>query len=122
MTLAPNQDRREVPNSPTHIASFRGAVPILSQALLATTRITFVSGRYDRNDRVDSPQQLKTPPSLVWDIVFSGVEPRWKFRYALGIYNVLGIREMHPLSYEFRQRTIEAQVGRSFLATLQKTF
>lgn len=111
-------DLREVPNSPNHLASIKGGVPILGRALLLMNRITIEGPRPDRNDRegADLPAQRDTPPALLWDIVFSGSEPRWGLSYALGVYNAFDARWTVPVSAEFRQTTMP-QNGRTFLAS-----
>jgi outer membrane receptor protein involved in Fe transport len=114
---------REVPNSPNHLAAFKGGVPILGRALMLMNRITLEGPRFDRNDRdgVDQPPQRETAPSVLWDIVFSGGEPRWGLTYAIGMYNAFDTRWEVPLSAEFRQTTMP-QNGRTFLATGAITF
>ncbi len=113
---APNL--REVPNSPMHLGSVKGAVPILGRALLLTNRISLEGPRPDRNDREGAglPEQRETPPAVLWDLVFSGVEPRWGLAYAIGVYNAFDARWSVPLSAEFRQTTMP-QTGRTLLAT-----
>jgi outer membrane receptor protein involved in Fe transport len=114
---------REVPNSPNHLAGFKGGVPILGRALLLMNRITLEGPRFDRNDRdgADQPPQRETPPALLWDIVFSGAEPRWGLTYAVGMYNAFDTRWEVPVSAEFRQTTMP-QNGRTFLASGAITF
>ena len=119
---------REVPNAPEHIASMTGAVPILARMLVASSRLTFNSGRWDRYDQpvdpvsgVPNPQQSHTEPVVLWDIVLSGTEQRWGLSYAFGVYNAFDWRWSVPVSPEFLQTTIP-QDGRTFLATVSKTF
>jgi outer membrane receptor protein involved in Fe transport len=116
-------DLREVPNAPSHLASIRGGVPILSRALMLMNRITIEGPRYDRNDTnaPGVPDQGTTPPVFLWDIVFSGQEPRWGLTYAVGVYNVFDTRWQVPVSAEFRQTTMP-QNGRTFLALGAITF
>lgn len=116
-------DLREVPNSPNHLASIKGGVPILGRALLLMNRISVEGPRPDRNDREGAglPPQRDTPPALLWDIVFSGTEPRWGLSYAVGVYNAFDARWSVPLSAEFRQTTMP-QNGRTLLATGAITF
>jgi outer membrane receptor protein involved in Fe transport len=114
---------REVPNSPNHLASVRGGVPILGRALLLMNRLTVEGPRYDRND-VDaqgSPPQGQTSPALLWDVVFSGAEPRWGLTWSAGVYNAFDARWTVPISTEFRQ-TQMVQNGRTFLALGALTF
>jgi outer membrane receptor protein involved in Fe transport len=114
---------REVPNAPEHLASLKGAVPVLARALEASTRLTLTSARWDRNDQPFDPKTLQpaptqgqTEPALLWDLVLSGTEQRWGLSYALGVYNAFDWRWSVPVSPEFRQTTIP-QSGRTFLAT-----
>jgi outer membrane receptor protein involved in Fe transport len=107
-TLAQDPTRREVPNAPEHLASIRGGAPILGRALMAMTRLSFTSGRYDINDRqstlaVPEPPQTMTNPAVVWDLVLSGQEPRFHIRYSLGMYNVFDWKYSVPVSAEFSQ-------------------
>lgn len=123
LSFAPARDLREVPNSPNHLASVKGGVPIIGRALILMNRITVEGPRPDRNDAAGPglPPQLSTPPSVLWDIVFSGGEPRWGLQYAIGIYNAFDARWSVPVSAEFRQTTMP-QNGRTFLATGALTF
>jgi outer membrane receptor protein involved in Fe transport len=112
---------REVPNSPNHGGSVRGAAPILGRALLLTSRLTAEAPRWDRNDVDGSPPQGRTQPALLWDVVLSGSEARWGLSYALGLYNAFDTRWTVPLSTEFRQTKI-VQNGRTVLASAGLTF
>jgi len=118
---APNL--REVPNSPNHLVSVKGGVPILGRALMLMNRFTVEGPRADRNDAegLGLPAQRDTPPALLWDIVFSGAEARWGLSYAVGVYNAFDARWSVPVSAEFRQTTMP-QNGRTFLASGAITF
>ena len=120
--LERSSDFREVPNSPTQLASFRAAVPILSRALTLMTRLSVEQGRYDRNDSTASDQpQGHTATAVLWDFVFTGTETRWGLNYSLGVYNAFDSQVHYPVSAEFRQRTIPI-TGRSLLASATLTF
>jgi outer membrane cobalamin receptor len=119
--LERDPDSRSVANAPAHLAAIKGAVPILSRALTAATRVSFESGRYDRFEQTDDEPQERTDWVAVWDVVFSGVEPRWGLRYALGVYNAFDWRYSLPVSSEFRQRGIP-QAGRSLLLSADLAF
>jgi outer membrane receptor protein involved in Fe transport len=100
--------RREVPNAPEHLASVRGGAPILGRALMAMTRLSFTSGRYDLHDvqsTLASPQppQTETNPALLWDLMLSGQEQRFHIRYSLGVYNAFNWKYTVPVSGEFTQ-------------------
>jgi outer membrane receptor protein involved in Fe transport len=113
---------REVPNSPTHLASVRGAVPILSRGLTLMSRLSFDGPRYDSNDTpAAGAPQSRTDSAIVWDVVFSGSEVRWGLNYSLGVYNAFDSRAMYPVSNEFRQTAI-SMTGRSFMASANVSF
>jgi hypothetical protein len=122
LTLKRSPDFRELPNSPMHLASLKGAVPILGRELTLMNRLTFEGPRYDTDDAADSATlQTRTEASLVWDIVLSGHEARSSLDYSLGVYNAFDSQARVPVSDEFRQRSIPI-LGRSFLAALGLTF
>lgn len=121
ITLERARDLRQVPNSPNHLASIKGGVPILSRALMLMSRLTFDGPRFDRNDTITAPAQQSTDVSFLWDIVFSGSEARWNLSYSVGVYNAFDTRWAVPVSAEFRPTTI-TQNGRTFLATAAVTF
>jgi outer membrane receptor for ferrienterochelin and colicin len=113
---------RRVPNAPEQLASFRGAAPLLSRALLATTRISIEGPRFDRHDESDDPvPQGTTDTAVIWDFILSGEEQRWGLRYSFGLYNAFDWRYTVPVSNEFRQNTI-VQNGRTVLATVNAQF
>jgi len=113
---------RKVANAPEHLASIRGAVPILSHALLASTRLSFEGPRFDKHEEaIDPIAQGKTDPAVIWDFVFSGEEQRWGLRYSVGVYNAFDWRYSVPVSVEFRQNTI-VQNGRTLLASASVAF
>lgn len=114
-------EKREVTNVPMHLAQLRGAAPILSRALLASTRLSFESGRYDRYENVDDPPQGRTEPAVVWDIVLTGEEPKFGLNYALGVYNAFDWRYSIPAGTVSRQETLP-QNGRTFLASVEASF
>jgi outer membrane receptor for ferrienterochelin and colicin len=117
-----NPELRNVPNAPEHLASVRGSVPVISHALLASTRIAVEGPRFDRHDQVsDLEAQKKTDAAVIWDFVFSGQESKWGLNYAVGVYNVFDWRYATPLSAEFRQRTL-VQNGRTLMATANVAF
>jgi outer membrane receptor protein involved in Fe transport len=122
LTLERSTAFREVPNSPVHLASLKGAVPIMGRELSLMNRLTFEGQRYDTDDAADSPTlQTRTEASLLWDIVLSGQAERWGLDYSVGVYNAFDSQAQHPVSDEFRQRSIPI-LGRSFLAAASVTF
>jgi outer membrane receptor protein involved in Fe transport len=113
---------REVPNSPSHLASVKGGVPILSRALMLMSRLTLEGPRYDRNDQeIAGIRQEQTPAAVIWDFVFSGTESRWGLHYSVGVYNAFDARWRAPVSTEFRQTTVP-QLGRSLMALASVVF
>lgn len=117
---------RDIPNAPNHLGSIRGGVPLLARALMLMSRVSLEGPRPDRNDQdvVDGaaqPAQEQTAPAVLWDLVFSGGEPRWGLSWSVGVYNAFDWRWRAPASTEFRQTTVP-QLGRSFLATAAVVF
>jgi outer membrane receptor for ferrienterochelin and colicin len=121
LRLESDPDSRRVSNAPAHLAALKAAVPVLSRALTAATRVSFESPRYDRFEQSEDEPQQRTDWIVVWDVVFSGLEPRWGLRYALGVYNAFDWRYSLPVSQEFRQRAIP-QGGRSLLLSADLAF
>jgi outer membrane receptor protein involved in Fe transport len=112
---------RDVPNSIEHLASFKGAVPIIGRTVMGMTRVSFEGPRPDRNELVSAPPQGTTDPAVIWDLVLSGEIERMSARYAIGAYNVGDWKYAIIPSGEFRQRQI-VQNGRTFLATVTVSF
>lgn len=108
---------RQVPNSPMFIASARGVAPIIRESLNLGSRLTFESGRYDRNEAEGDSPQLLSPPSVVWDITLSGQVFESDLKYLFGVYNVADSQVGVPVSAEFTQVTIP-QTGRTVRATI----
>jgi len=112
---------REVPNSPTHLASLKGAVPIIGKSLAAMTRLSLDGPRFDRFEQPGDPAQEKVDVNVVWDAVLSGEAEKIGVRYAVGVYNAMDTRYVMPLSGEFRQRTMQ-QSGRTVYLSASYTF
>ncbi len=112
---------RDVPNSIEHLASFKGAVPIIGRTVMGMTRVSFEGPRPDRNELVSDAPQGNTDPAVIWDLVLSGEVERMNTRYAIGAYNVADFKYSIIPSGEFRQRQI-VQNGRTFLATVTASF
>ncbi len=118
LRLKHDANSRDVANAPRHLASLRGAAPVLSRKVLAATRLGLEGARFDRNESVDGAPQNRTHPAVVWDLILSGEDPRYGVEYAVGVYNAFDWRYDAPTSFEFRQTTI-TQSGRTFLASLE---
>jgi outer membrane receptor protein involved in Fe transport len=114
-------DFRRVANSPEHLGSVKGALPLLGRALTLASRLSLESGRYDRNEHREDDPQSKGDAFAVWDIVLTGREARYGFSWAAGVYNAFDWRYNLPVSVEFPQRTV-AQDGRSFLFSGELAF
>jgi outer membrane receptor for ferrienterochelin and colicin len=118
---------RRLPNSPEHLASFKGAVPIIGRSLTAMTRVSIEGPRPDglsrnRNESgaTNEPQGY-TETGVIWDLVFSGESEKLGVRYNVGLYNAADWKYDSVPSREFRQRTI-VQNGRTVLASVTATF
>ena len=112
---------RRVANSPEHLGSVKGALPLLGRALTLASRLSVESGRFDRNERVDADTQSKTDAFAIWDVVLTGREERYGFSWAFGVYNAFDWRYALPVSAEFRQRAI-TQDGRTVLLSGEVSF
>lgn len=112
---------RRVPNSPEHMGSFKGALPIFGKALTLGTRLTVESVRLDRNVAEGDPPQTETEASAIWDVVLSGQVDLGGLRYNVGVYNVADWRYTAPTAVQF---TIDKfpQSGRTFLVSANLTF
>ena len=112
---------RDVPNTLEHLASVRGAVPILGRTLMGMTRLTLEGPRPDRNENPTDPPQEKTTAGVIWDLVLSGEVERMGIRWNLGVYNLMDWSYTVIPSGEFRQRQI-IQNGRTALANVAVSF
>ncbi|WP_437953144.1 TonB-dependent receptor [Sorangium sp. So ce296] len=112
-------ERRNVPNSPEHMASARGAAPLFGKAVVLASRLTVEAPRYDRNIKEDPalPPQTKTEPAVIWDIVVSGQLDVGNLRYNVGVYNVGDWRWTAPTAAQYTIAKFP-QSGRTFLASL----
>lgn len=112
---------RDVANSIEHIASVRGAMPIIGRNLMGMTRLTIEGPRPDRSETPADPPQQNTDAGVVWDLVLSGEVDRMGLRYNLGVYNALDWKYQIIPSGEFRQRQL-VQNGRTLLASVSLAF
>ncbi|XXT19734.1 TonB-dependent receptor [Sorangium sp. So ce429] len=111
-------ERREVPNSPEHMGSLRGAVPLFGKAVGLASRLTVEAPRYDRNVREDpNTDQTTTEPAVIWDIVLSGQLDVGGLRYNVGVYNVGDWRWTAPTAAQYTIAKFP-QNGRTFLASV----
>jgi outer membrane receptor for ferrienterochelin and colicin len=121
LNLRTDPNRRNVANAPEHMATLKGAVPILSRALTLATRVSAEGPRFDRYENSADPPQGKTDGAVIWDVVFSGFESHWGLHWAVGVYNAFDWRYSLPLGPEFSQTRLP-QSGRTFLASGDLTF
>ncbi len=128
-TLARDPAFREVPNAPEHLASLHGGAPILGRALMAMTRVSFTSSRYDVHNvqptlTTPQPAQEETSAAVIWDLMLTGAEPRWHVRYSLGVYNLANWKYSVPVlqgpGYFVQDSLI--QNGRTILAAAYVDF
>ena len=112
---------RRVSNSPEHLGSIKGALPILGRHLLLASRLSWETGRYDRNELRSDAAQGQTDAFAIWDVVLTGREERHRVSWAAGVYNAFDWRYSLPVSAEFSQRTIQ-QDGRTFLLSADVAF
>jgi outer membrane receptor protein involved in Fe transport len=112
---------RDVPNSLEHLASFRGAAPIIGRTIMGMTRLSIEGPRPDRNENATDAPQETTTAGVIWDLVLSGEIERMNIKYNLGVYNAMDWQYSVIPSGEFRQRQI-IQNGRTFLANVAVSF
>lgn len=112
---------RHVPNSPDHLAALRGAIPLIPRVLAGSMRLSIDGGRWDRNDHAEDPEQKKTDPAVIWDVVLTGEAARGTIRYALGVYNAFDWRWSVPVANDYRHMTM-TQSGRTFLLSTSAHF
>jgi outer membrane receptor for ferrienterochelin and colicin len=114
-------DFRHVANSPEHLGSVKGALPILGRNLSLASRLSWQSGRYDRHELRTDEAQGKTDAFAIWDVVLTGRDERSRMSWAAGVYNAFDWRYSLPVSAEFAQRSI-LQNGRSLLLSADFAF
>jgi hypothetical protein len=114
-----HNDLRQVPNSPEHMGSLRGAMPLMGSALTLASRLTVEAPRWDRNFKEDSGvDQEETDPAVIWDVVLSGQLDLGGLRYNIGVYNVADWRWAVPIAPQYSVSTQFPQNGRTFLASI----
>jgi outer membrane receptor protein involved in Fe transport len=113
---------RRVGNVPEHLATLKGAVPILGRNVTLGSRLTIEGPRYDRAESSADPEaQGRTSGFAIWDVVISGYESHWGLRWAAGVYNAFDWRYSLPVSSELTQARLP-QNGRTFLLSGDVTF
>jgi outer membrane receptor protein involved in Fe transport len=112
---------RRVPNSPEHMVSFKGAVPLFGKALTLATRLTVESLRLDRNSSDEDPPQEETEAAAIWDVVLSGQVDPGGLRYNVGVYNAADWRYTAPTAVQYTVPKFP-QSGRTFLVSANMSF
>jgi outer membrane receptor protein involved in Fe transport len=103
-----------LPNSPEHLASVRGIVPLAPEVANLALRLRVESRRrvlvFDE-DGGESLERGDVP--LLMDLVFSGEFSRWNLSYVLGVRNAFGWRYSYPAGGELPTSRVP-QPGRQF--------
>lgn len=108
---------RRVPNSPEHMGSVRGAVPLFGKMLTLSTRLTVEGPRFDAN----AADQEESDPAVIWDVALSGELDRGGLTYNVGVYNVADWRYAVPVSPDFAVLRLP-QNGRTFQMSANLSF
>lgn len=113
---------RDVANVPAHMATIKGAVPILKKALTLGTRLTFEGPRATKQELAgDDVPQDQTSAYFIWDVVLRGEERRLGLTYAFGVYNAFDAQYRYPVGYDFTENTFPGH-RRTFMADLGLRF
>jgi outer membrane receptor protein involved in Fe transport len=100
-----------ISNSPAHLVSFKGALPIVPGIAHVATRLRYEPPRLDRDlGRGDT--------ILLWDVTLTGGFGDSLVEWALGVRNLLDWRYGHPVSDDHVQRLVP-QAGRTFFLSLK---
>jgi outer membrane receptor for ferrienterochelin and colicins len=100
---------RRIINAPEHLASLKGAVPIVPGVAQLAARAA-IEGRR----RISLASSAETRPAVIGDVVLTGDVQRYGLRWSLGIYNVLDWRYQVPITEGAPARTM-VQNGRTLL-------
>jgi outer membrane receptor protein involved in Fe transport len=115
--LARYQDRDDILeeniiNVPAHLASLKGAVPIISGVATLASRVSLEGPR-----RISRARDDKTRPALIADVVLRGEIPRYALHWSAGVYNLFDWRYEVPITEGAPSPTL-LQQGRTFLLSL----
>jgi outer membrane receptor for ferrienterochelin and colicins len=103
-------------NTPEHLASIRGVLPIVKDLVSLGARATLEAPR-----RIGLTNQGRTGTAVIADLTLSGGVKRFGLSYVLGIYNVTDARYAYPVTETYLSKTV-AQNGRTLLADLTFTY
>ena len=105
-------DNPRLINVPGHIASLRGAAPIVPGLATLASRLSVEGPR-----RISLADDAETRPAIIADVVLSGELSRYGVRYAAGVYNLFDWRYAVPITEGFGASTFP-QRGRTLLVEL----
>jgi outer membrane receptor protein involved in Fe transport len=110
---------RNVANTPTHAATFKGIAPFLVRGLSLSTRMTFEDRRWDRYEHDGEPRQLRTRAAALWDLVMLAEDEKRNLSAAFGVYNVFEYRYRFPVGSEYSPLRTMPAAGRSLLLSVE---
>jgi len=99
-------------NSPEHLASFRGVVPIVPEIASIGARLNLEAPR-----RIDLGSDATTRPALTADVTVSGNIRRFGVGYVLGVYNITDQRYDYLTGQTYLGK-LSRQNGRTLLLNL----
>jgi outer membrane receptor protein involved in Fe transport len=105
--LRPSKDLGRLIDAPEHLASFKGAVPIVPQLATLAVRITAEGPRLVSNG-------TSTDPFVLADVILTGESPTYGVFYSLGLYNAFDWRYVVPITPKAFVPTL-VQNGRTLL-------
>lgn len=119
LTFEERPDFRNVANSPTHAATFKGVAPFLLKGVSLGTRVSLQDRRWDRYELAGDVAQQRSQAAVIWDLVLSAEDEKRRIRAAFGVYNLLDWVYRYPVGSEYEKlRTIPGG-GRSILVSLE---
>ncbi len=104
----------DVPNAPIHLAGAKFVLPLFNRRVRLASRFYLEIGRKNRD--LD-----ELPPTVLWDLVFSGELPALQLRYSAGIRNILNWSYSHPVGDELEELAVK-QPGTSATVDLHFQF
>jgi outer membrane receptor for ferrienterochelin and colicins len=110
----PDDPNQNLPNAPTHYASFRGVTPLVPNLVNGALRVTFEDAR-----RISPTNDAESPRAVIADVVLSGRIARYGLRYAVGVYNLFNWQYSLPAN-PFPS-DLMPQAGRSLMFNLLYT-
>lgn len=109
---------QRLPNSPEHLASVRGIVPLVPELATLALRMRVESKRRALivNDAGDE-RLVKGDVPLLMDLVLSGEVRRWHLSYAFGVRNAFGWRYGYPAGDDVALRFVPQPRRQFFVQT-----